>query len=235
MQTLTVPNSVPPGGEAAATGRQALPCVAAGFGGTATSLFALAISLTKGEALPNPSFLLGIALLAFLGAMVAVLLDETNCKKAFFLGLGLPSLVQVGAANATRPAAEGAHSAWLALLPVAHASDDEASILGRTLVLRTDGRTAYDVIFTSGDGKREEKVAVPAAATEKNLAVPHYARRYVVQVGRARSASQPLSLNGGGETIVKVTLRDKTWSGLQRAVGIQPSADYDVMVEPQSR
>jgi hypothetical protein len=110
----------------------------------------------------------------------------------------------------------------------------DTSILGRTLTVRTDGKMpAYDVVFTSGDGRHEDRVAVPGGTAVKNLAVPHRARRFVVQVGPARSAAGPLSGNGGAVTIVRITLRERAWLGLQRAVGLHPPADYEVVLEPQ--
>jgi hypothetical protein len=210
---------------------------AAAFGGIATSLFGLAIDLTRGQPLPTPSFLLGLAILAFLGAMVAVFLGETNCKKAFFLGLGLPSLIQVGAARATQdPPAGPEKDAMFSLLPVAHAAGKEVSVPGRTLKVRADGEAmAYEVVFSSGDGRREEKVAVPAAPGEKSLSVPDYASRFVVQVGSARSVNQPLPPRAGTVTVMKLNVRPKPWSGLKQSLGVQQAAGYDVVIEPVAR
>ena len=143
------------------------------------------------------------------------------------LGAGIPVVVFVWAVagrlfNETNAAARADPAA------------PDASILGRTLTVRTDGQMpAYDVVFTSGDGRHEDRVAVPGGTAVKNLAVPHRARRFVVQVGPARSAHGPLSGNGGGVTIVRITLRERAWLGLQRAVGVHPSADYEVVLEPQ--
>ena len=146
------------------------------------------------------------------------------------LGAGIPVVLYVFAV------AGGAFNETNAVTRAASAGERDGSILGRTLTVRTDGRTpAYDVVFRSGDGKREDTVTVAAGLAEKGLAVPHYASRFVVRSGGARSGSQPLSLHGGGETIVRVSLREKAWSGWRRAVGFDPSSDYEVALEAQIR
>jgi hypothetical protein len=146
------------------------------------------------------------------------------------LGGGIPVVLFVFAV------AGGAFNETNAVTRAASAAERDGSILGRTLILRTDGRTpACDVVFRSGDDKREDTVTVPAGVAEKALAVPHYARRFVVRIGGATSGSRPLSTHGGGETIVKVSLREKAWSGWRRAVGFDPSSDYEVVLEAQAR
>jgi hypothetical protein len=116
-----------------------------------------------------------------------------------------------------------------------HASDEGAGIPGRTLTLRADATTpAYEVVFRAPDGGREQRVEVAGGAAETSLAVPPYARRFVVRVGPARSQSQPLSIEGAGLTVVKISLRETAGSRLQRSLGLARRARCAVVLEPRA-
>jgi len=212
-----------------------IPCASAAFGGVATTLFALGAELTRGQRLPNASYALGLAIFATLGACVAFFFGETNCRKAFFLGLGLPSLIQVGAASATHSAGASAASLF-DLMPAARADGPAGGVTGRTLKIRLDAREVpgYDVIFVAADCKREERLSVEGAPAEKTVAVPAFSTRFAVQVGTARSASLPLSSDPGSTTIVKADIHSDGWSGLKRSLGVQQAA-YTVALQLQTR
>jgi hypothetical protein len=75
----------------------------AGFGGVSPNLLRIAIALQRKE---DPgvdgSYLIGLLLFALLGAGVALIWGEKDFKRAYYLGLGLPSLMQVAVATATQ-------------------------------------------------------------------------------------------------------------------------------------
>src|SRR5579863_1869528 len=80
--------------------------LAGAFGGATPTLLRLALDLvSRKESVEHidRSILAGIALLAFLGAGLAVIWNEADPKKAFYIGLGLPSLVTVLTTSATAP------------------------------------------------------------------------------------------------------------------------------------
>lgn len=71
---------------------------AAGFGGVAPSLLKLAVTLTASNTRTptvNGGYLVGLLLFAVLGGGVALIWGETKARKAFYLGIGLPSMLQI--------------------------------------------------------------------------------------------------------------------------------------------
>jgi hypothetical protein len=76
----------------------------AGFGGISPNLLQIAIDLTgkKEVGYVNMGYFIGLLLLAIMGAGIALIWGEKDLKRAYYLGLGLPSLIQVALANATQ-------------------------------------------------------------------------------------------------------------------------------------
>jgi hypothetical protein len=76
----------------------------AGFGGISPNLLRIAIDLTekKEVAYIGIGYVIGLLLFAIMGAGVAVIWGETDFKRAYYLGVGLPSLMQVAIATATQ-------------------------------------------------------------------------------------------------------------------------------------
>ena len=76
------------------------------FGGIAPILLQLAIDLTQGrkrvEAI-GLSIFIGMAIYAVLGGGLSLIWKETDLKKVFYIGLGLPSLLTIASANVTAP------------------------------------------------------------------------------------------------------------------------------------
>lgn len=76
------------------------------FGGVAPILLQLAIDLTQGrrriEAI-GISILIGMAIYAVLGGGLSLIWKETDLKKVFYIGLGLPSLLTIASANISAP------------------------------------------------------------------------------------------------------------------------------------
>lgn len=70
--------------------------VAAALGGIAPHLMNLAILLTSGRELPGYTYYLGSLIFLLMGGAVCLIWRETNLIRAFYLGLGLPALIQVG-------------------------------------------------------------------------------------------------------------------------------------------
>jgi hypothetical protein len=68
--------------------------LSAGTGGIAPSLIHLAQGFLKiNPDIPGFFYYVGIAIFFLLGALVAIFLSETEVKRAFFLGIGLPALI----------------------------------------------------------------------------------------------------------------------------------------------
>lgn len=76
----------------------------AGFGGVSPNLLRIAIDLTgrKEDVYVDTGYLIGLVLFAIMGGGVALVWGETDLKRAYYLGLGLPSLMQMAFATATQ-------------------------------------------------------------------------------------------------------------------------------------
>jgi hypothetical protein len=76
------------------------------FGGIAPILLQLAIDLTQGrrrvEAI-GLSIFIGMLIYAALGGGLSLIWKETDLKKVFYIGLGLPSLLTIAGSNITAP------------------------------------------------------------------------------------------------------------------------------------
>lgn len=76
------------------------------FGGIAPILLQIAIDLTQGrkriEAI-GLSIIIGMAIYAILGGGISLIWKETDLKKVFYIGLGLPSLLTIASGNLTAP------------------------------------------------------------------------------------------------------------------------------------
>lgn len=84
--------------------KKAAIALTAGFGGISPNVLKIALALTgknKVDASVDLGYGIGLLLFAILGAGVALIWRETDFRRAFYLGLGLPSLMQVGLTGAT--------------------------------------------------------------------------------------------------------------------------------------
>lgn len=211
--------------------KQAMIGLAAAFGGIFPNLFRLATSMTQGQALPEVSYLLGVALFGFIGAGTAIALGEVEGRKAFFLGLGLPAMMQ----SATQDLTAAPMSAGV-FFPSAYAAELEEDP-GRPLelyfaTLPPDGlEAAYRV-------KGSKLVALepvgPLEDGRYTLAVPASADAFRLQVGG--SSSDWLELEPGGELApLEVTITRKRWSGVKEAIGVRGAALYTIKLEEVKR
>ena len=81
--------------------------VAAAVGGIAPNLMNLAILLTHDGELPGYTYYLGSLIFLLMGGAVCLIWRETNLIRAFYLGLGLPSIIQIGMSDfSNRPVRE---------------------------------------------------------------------------------------------------------------------------------
>jgi hypothetical protein len=78
--------------------------LAAGFGGISPNLLQIAIDLVGKREVTyiHMGYFIGLLLLASMGAGIALIWGETDLKRAYYLGLGFPSLMQVALASATQ-------------------------------------------------------------------------------------------------------------------------------------
>lgn len=205
--------------------------LAAAFGGSFPSLFNLATLFTGKEAgMPNPTFWLGVLVFAALGAAVAMIWKETDLPKAFYLGVGLPSLLQAGAGYVTESREKVAELPRAVVeLFVKQAQAQGLHAVGRTIVLTPGANAPTSAVFYSADGKKQ---IVPLRAQGKQrIQVPPDASEVGFKVGETASDRLPLPPAPNATVQYKVDAQPNTWSGFQRAIGARNVSDYDVRVE----
>jgi hypothetical protein len=191
--------------------------IAAGaLGGISPTLIRLAIDFVNGNSSINQlnaSILLGIALFAFLGAGVAAVWGETDLKKVFYVGLGLPSLVTVIASHGTAPAS---NAASLFSPSAVFAADD--AVAGRSLKVQLPADLAGaqpQVVFSTGAG--DQTVAMSNSGV---VAVPPSATSVRIQSSVGSSNQVTLPRTTGAQITVKTTAEKSAWYGFKYAVGV---------------
>lgn len=204
--------------------------LSAGFGGIAPNLFRLASGMTKGESLPEASYILGVLLFAMMGAATALALGETEARKALFLGLGLPAMFQSAAQDVSTAAAR------LELSPVAYAStvleepERKISILWNGDV----SPESFSLIYRGSDERRRMKDDFVDPEELSVLYAPLWATGTQLVVGDVLKGprSNWVDFRPGGEPLeLVVTVEQRGLTGLRKAIGLRGVDEYAVTLE----
>lgn len=215
--------------------KQKIPFLIAGaFGGSFANLLAVAIDLTKDKPLPQPSFFLAVALFAALGAGVTAVFEETVLKKAFLLGVGLPSLLQVSIGNVTNEG-QGAvkvqpRSGYHLLVMPAYAQAPPA-VHGRTLeVTGIAETTPFAVVFLSGQ-QEVGRLAWIIKDQGTRVAVPDGATHYRIEVAGSPSTTEPLPSQPNAASTIRVGVEQDKWSGFLKGIGVRNVPEKSISIE----
>jgi hypothetical protein len=237
--------------------------LSAGFGGVASNLLKLAVLLTGGPVpLPGVSYAatysLGLVFMAGLGGATALALKETSPKKAIFIGLGLPAFLQVGAANISQAYAPKPESGMTAVedtvgrhwgfastafadatIPVRRRPVPSPAVtkpVVKTIVIETAGdKKPQSVTFYSKDKKMLQ--VIPASDFIDNsgtITVPSGASSFSVNYHGIPSQKMQID-ETTGPAKVSVEIKQKPWSGLYNAIGINNAKSWDVDVQQQKQ
>jgi hypothetical protein len=214
---------------------------AGALGGVAPNLVRLFVNYSS----PSPQHIINqpvvysFAMVGFavLGALVVWAFQETNLKQALFLGIGLPSLFQIGslqsAAPLTPPAmAPGTHAS-ISLISSAYAQppppSPSAPAVNRTLNLTADKNIPYTVAFY---GKDNALISSSPVTNPGAVAVPPAAVKFALQVGASTSNSYELPTS---VAVIKadVKIDEKPTSGFIQGLGLAKAPQYDISVRVQ--
>lgn len=215
--------------------------LSAAFGGISPNVFRLAVSLTQGnDDLPGATYLLGLLIFAVMGAAVALIWEETDFKRAFYLGIGLPAFIQMGAGEistaekmatltpAPARVAVQQHApryADMAVLPAARRSE------GRQIkLIFREYQPRCSVVFAGGDSTAQLPVDFPPRTLNKTVKVPDFAGSFRIRIGV--SYSNPLTLDNDPDTIpaYRITVVKSWWNGFRQALGLRGES-YVIQVE----
>jgi hypothetical protein len=205
--------------------------LSAAFGGISPNLLDLGISLTKGGTLPGWTYLIGLVIFAILGAGVAVIWKETDLKKAFYLGIGLPAFIQLSVSSVSQQN-YAMHSfdktSMFAFVSIANAQDSDKKIEGRKItIVPNQSTTQYGVVFSSRDGSKKvlQEIDTPGA---KTIGVPDFASSIAIQKGASKSIEKKLPMEPNTSATIEVNTEKKTWSGLLQSIGVRKAPAYNI-------
>ena len=214
--------------------------LAGGFGGISPNLLGLAVRLTqKNAAMPEFTFLFGIMIFGVMGAAISLIWNEVNFKKAFYLGIGLPSLIQLSVGNATQSdqasvdIGNKAPSFGIVGKLFAQDSTQQTSISGRKISITSNVKefTEMSILFISEDKSREEKINVKKFDSETMFEVPDYAKYFYIMSGLTTSSSGTLSTTEADTTIVEVYTVDKFGTGFLESLGVKGVAKKEIKLK----
>jgi hypothetical protein len=213
---------------------------AGAIGGIAPNLLRLAISLTADppkEVTSQPvSYAFGILVLGGIGAFITWAWQEDNLRKAVYIGLGLPSLLQVAGSELSRPAKTNKLPAnaefTIPIVSSAYAQEGSATLTAplpnRKLDLVGDKSSPkYQVTFFGADGGElgTKVVAKPAFET---VDVPDTATKFAIQHGDSQSTAYELAKQPNAVNQVDVQISESKGNGFLQALGYQQTANADI-------
>lgn len=227
--------------------------LAGGFGGMFSGLVIIASTLTyQPHNVRGGSwilfFCLGLIVWGFLGALVALVFKEVDLRKAFFLGIGLPSLLQarnVATDSQSRFEVEPpkSHGSVLSLfVSEAYASlqDDQVGTpacndgQGRSLKLYGTSNVQEDrIVFYSADRKVQQSIALsrfPETGDARVVQVPEFATGFLISSRQLDSNRQLLPKGPCAHVSARVVIENNRWSGFWVALGFTSTPAYDLKV-----
>lgn len=219
--------------------------MAAGVGAISPALVSLSIGLHEGDPLPDVSYVVGLVIFAALGSIVGWIFEERDLKKAFYVGVGLPAMIQLSLAEVgprQHASAEAPDSGYETSLGSRFEGDEARTLVGYDLMANRDGRLQLNfgtpipagvhVEFLDRRGHRQGDLQEPAEKRGRVLefAIPRGAASFRVVVGNSHGT--PVGLTSGGqETLLfEVSVTRKRWSGLKQALGVRRISQYEILV-----
>lgn len=229
---------------------------AGGFGGVFPSLFILASTLTRSPETVSGgpwvlTYLVGLALWAVLGGFIALVFKEVNLRKAFFLGLGLPSLLQAHNSALNKPLPQKPvtvpPAVTLLLAPVraepAYAQPPDAgtgvptaTAESRTLRLYFAPRGPQDrIVFFSQDHSAQQELRLsrfPESNDSVRIEIPRFASGFLIRSEQVTSNALDLTQMPGAEPRARVEVEENPWSGFWFALGFTSKPSIEVTLVP---
>ncbi|MCU1253682.1 MAG: hypothetical protein JWQ49_6711 [Edaphobacter sp.] len=214
------------------------------FGGIAPTLLRFAIDLSQQRitvAAFNLSVLVGVALFGFLGGGMAAIWRESDLKKVFYIGLGLPSLLTVLSSSATAPKLVPSTIAYVqpgAKTQSFNEGTEQAQLrrigsFGTSrlkVILPTEiGYANAVAIFTGPElGESED---IRSLGTDGEVVIPPY-EGLSVRIVTPLAGSAALTVPWGNYQIteMKFTASKNAWAGFLYAIGAHTKA-YDLVLE----
>jgi len=207
--------------------------LASALGGIAPNLLQIATDLTEGktavQALYDETYLIGLIIFAVVGAAMGLIWNETDLKKAFYLGIGLPAMLHLSIDNVNKTPEQTASRQqgigyFSAIMPQAFAQS--FNVPGRRLIIRPEGTVpSFNIVFFEQSDKECGRIA------KDDVEIPPTATCVEVHLGNSVSTRVRLP-SLAGQTFTYVLRASKNeWRGFKRALGVRSPAEYSVSLE----
>lgn len=223
--------------------------LAAAFGGAAPALIRLAIRLAADEHAKlelSAGYVVGLFLFAVLGYVVAMIWNERIPRRALYLGLGLPALLQVGGNAFKAPATAfldqppGIFSAFstsayaqapakLVPPPTIMSLSNGVGNTRKLNVSFSDLPSDTRVVFVNAAGKTLGVAPDWKAATtgRVNIAIPHDATQVRLLSASARN-TPTFSLQPTGDQSIQVATKTDFTAGFLKAMGVNAADTFEI-------
>jgi hypothetical protein len=219
------------------------PLVASAIGGISPYLVSLAKNLLTSKPsqhfsdFVSPLFFVGLILLALIGAAVGFLLQETDIKKAFVLGISAPALISSTLSTA-ESSGKGLAIALPAPVTTAYAQKAESSgespatqIPGRMVEINLQSPSPVNAQLLDAHGNAVFTVVLNKSV---QIPVPASAEKIQFEVGDSRSKVYPLPAHTGERKAFDVNVTGVRNFGFAQALGAPPVIEYRISVAERS-
>jgi hypothetical protein len=210
--------------------------IASGTGGIAPSLMHLAQGFVKQNPdVPGLFYYFGVMIFFALGAVVALLFAETNAKKAFFLGIGLPALIATAQSQGTDKTVS------LNLIPSAYAQQANtlsapsvaasAPPLQQVKFRAANECKSCELWFEDASGIVISKHILDATANAKLINIPKGSKSVAVFDQKTNMLSIDLTKHTAPALTIEFDRKYNPWKDLRRGLGDYGLKSYDAVVE----
>lgn len=227
---------------------------AAAAGGASPVLLYLAVSMTRPNAeWPTFTFIFGVALYAVLGGLVGWVSAEADLRKAFFLGIGLPALINTGVNGATEKAPTSnpprvqarnwslitsAHAAELVFIRTNAPSSRTNGVASAAPFTGTNwivsilpAKKLGDVWFSAKDaqGKVIQRWMIDSGE-KKTVEVPINTTQVAFSGDNFESKTQAFLPMTRQTSVIELEAERDIWSGFKKALGVRNAKEYGLGV-----
>lgn len=225
--------------------KEKLPILfAAAFGGISPNLLRLAVNLMgENPVLPELTYVVGLAIFALMGSIVAWIWEETDFKKAFYLGIGLPAVIQMGAGEISKNSTaylDQMNTTYHASLAVEERPFFSIRAAGyfqeqqpRQLTLSLEKYwPRCQVVFSAGDSTVSQDVVFPPRKMSRSLAIPDFATEFHIEWRRNKSVKMTIPAESEQSDVhYLINTRKPIWSGLMVAIGLRTSDELEISLK----
>lgn len=217
--------------------------IAAGTGGIAPNLIHLGQGMLQQlpTAIPGLMYFGGMSIFFGLGAMVAMFFAETNARKAFLLGIGLPALIATAQNHPGRkvglmdlfPTAYAQSPAAIPSIPPA--SSSAVSIPERRVAISVElgfECKGCELWFADSTGQVLTKnVLASQNIFAKTWTIPSQAKKVAIIDPKSNARFVSIPQDSGATVNIEFDRKYSPWSDFRRGLGAYDLKSYEQVIE----